>query len=321
MRCTIKHLMRAIIWPDFCDASALNSPLGADEAWREIEGIFDAYPRTHRVAVVDPELRDIFDAVAAKQKQPIVVMTTPTTLREAITVADILPHPGAPSYFSTVREHRGLSLDLTQNVISFEGKEAKLRPQQSLILNYYMLNAGWACGRDELLHAIYPDTGEAAEGKIIEVRISELNKTLNNIGFDASIRLEGGEKRGWTFDAGHMRQIVTEAHDFTFYSDASISVCGHTLKLPLQEDELLGVMLASEPDAYLSYDNIFARTSIPDRDGLKARKTKLLKKINAVRENLGLKKWNYIQNVWGKGLKFCPTPEKSPALERTPFPT
>jgi len=323
VQATVNALTLPSIWADVCDATALNSPLGPDETYREIESVFDAYPLTHLAAIVDPALRDVFDAVAAKQKQPIAVMPTPQTLDEAKDVASALPRLIPHNHFDSdpdtaVIEHRGLRLDLTQNDVSFEGKDLCLEQQEYIVLRYLMLNAGRACQRNELIAILYDTPDNSAQENIVKERVYGLNTRFKKAGCDFVIHHGTGSNNGWTFDAQAMRYIDFSCHNFTFWSDRSVEVFGRSLLLSPKESELLLTMLTSVENTCVDNEYLIKSTSIKNKVSLDSTKFELLKKINAARKNEGLDDWKYIQVVRGKGYKFCPTPDRSALASNTP---
>lgn len=78
-------------------------------------------------------------------------------------------------------EHKGVSLDLSKSVVSFEGKQAELTKNEMRILHLLMENKGNIISRDEIMNDLW-QSDEFVDDNTLTVNINRLRRKLEEVG-------------------------------------------------------------------------------------------------------------------------------------------
>ena len=82
---------------------------------------------------------------------------------------------------SRMLEHKGVSLDLSKSVVSFEGKQAELTKNEMRILHLLMENKGNIISRDEIMNDLW-QSDEFVDDNTLTVNINRLRRKLEEVG-------------------------------------------------------------------------------------------------------------------------------------------
>ena len=77
-------------------------------------------------------------------------------------------------------EHKGVSLDLSKSVVSFEGKQAELTKNEMRILHLLMENKGKTITRNQLLEQVWDRSGNYVNDNTLTVTMKRLREKLNH---------------------------------------------------------------------------------------------------------------------------------------------
>ena len=82
---------------------------------------------------------------------------------------------------SRMLEHKGVSLDLSKSVVSFEGKQVELTKNEMRILHLLMENKGNIISRDEIMNDLW-QSDEFVDDNTLTVNINRLRRKLEEVG-------------------------------------------------------------------------------------------------------------------------------------------
>jgi len=94
--------------------------------------------------------------------------------------------------FSEIISHRGLYLNVSRGVFSYNDKEIDLSKNELKILHFLLKNKSRIVSRDELMDYLW-DNNEFVDDNTLTVNINRLRKKLESVGLDGFIETKRGQ--------------------------------------------------------------------------------------------------------------------------------